>query len=414
MAGNLIVNYDRIKQRIEAVNQFGKAPEGGWSRFSFSEPYEAAVQLVTKYMEEAGMTVERDAAGNTVGCLVGKDNSAPAVCAGSHLDTVKNGGMFDGVAGVISAVEAATVISENNFSLTHSLKVFIFIEEEGGRFGNGLFGSRARAGLVDEDIYRVKDNQGKSLAEVMSENGLKPEKLPEAEIKSSEYKSYFELHIEQARVLEESQKTVGVVEGIAGFYFIKVVIFGRSDHAGATPMDLRSDALVPAAKIIAEVENIVNNLGGKRTVATVGKINVYPGATNIIPGKVEFNVDVRDLEEKYIQLVIEEIKKMLAQECKTRNLQYSVEKLTEAKPVKLPESKIDLLESICLKRNIPHKKLISGAAHDAQIMAGLMEVGMLFVPSLDGISHNPEENSRYEDIAEAAQVLCDAIIKEAG
>lgn len=413
MAKELKVNFDRIKDRIKEVNQFGKSPDGGWARFSFSESYEAVIKLVTKYMEEAGMRVERDAAGNTVGCLEGKEANAPAVCAGSHLDTVKNGGMFDGVLGVISAIEAATVISENDCLLIHPLKVFVFIEEEGGRFGNSLFGSRAKAGLVDEDLDEVKDSQGKSLADAMSENGLDPKALSQAVINSADYKSYFEMHIEQARVLEECQKTVGIVEGIAGFYFIKVLIFGRSDHAGATPMDLRSDALVPAAKIIYEIENIANHSAGANTVATVGKINVHPGATNIIPGQVEFTVDVRDLEEGNIKFVIEEIGKLLEKECKARNLRYSVEKLTEAKPVKLLKNKLDLLESISIERGIPYKKLVSGAAHDAQVMAKLMEVGMLFVPSLDGVSHSPEESSRYEDIADAAQILCDAIVKEA-
>ncbi len=405
------INPERLKHRLEALAEFGRDETGGWSRFSYTPEYKKAQELVTQWMEEAGMTVRVDAAGSFIGRIEGQDSSLPVVAVGSHIDSVKNGGMFDGNIGVLGGLEAILTLKENKIEHKHPIELIVFIEEEGARFGAGLFGSQAMLGLVTKDVLlNKKDKDGISIYEAMKSVGLDPEKIGEAVIKPDYYKAYFEMHIEQANVLETLGVPVGVVEGIAAPAWLSITLNGRADHAGATPMHLRKDTLAAASEVVLAVEKIANEVG-ESTVATVGRINVKPGGINIVPGQVEMTVDVRDIYVEQREEAIKRIKDTVKEVCERRNINYDLDEMIRIDPVILPQHMTALLEGAAKEAGAAYNRMISGAGHDAQLMAKITDVGMLFSPSREGLSHCPEEFTDMADIATCADVLHHALLK---
>ena len=407
----ITVNAGRISKRLEDLAEFGIDALGGWSRPSYTGEYAKAYNLVKRWMEEAGMVVRNDAIGNLFARMEGEEDGLPVVAAGSHIDTVKNGGKFDGNAGVIGALEVAQIMKENNIRPKHPYEVIVFVEEEGSRFGTGLLGSRAMLGEVDEAFLdQKKDKDGISIAQALEDWGLDPSKVQEAKVKTGYYKAYFEIHIEQGSVLDNLNIPIGIVEGIAAPVWMKVKLKGRSDHAGATPMNIRRDAFLAAAEASLSAEIIAKEVG-KATVATVGKINVFPGGANIVPGEVEMFFDVRDIDANLRDHAIERIKASIEEICDRRNITFESEEVLKVDPCILPKWIIDTVEEGAKETGLGYHRMISGAGHDAQLMAKITDVGMLFMPSIEGRSHCPEENTKIEDVVACVQALLNTTMK---
>jgi allantoate deiminase len=408
----LKVNPERLRQNIEGIARFGRDPAGGWSRFVFTEEERKAREFVADLLRQAGMSVSTDPAGNILGRREGLEPQAPAVASGSHIDTVANGGMFDGVAGTTAAIEAVRVIHENGGRTRHPLEVIVFANEEGARFSNALWGSRALLGIVQEDEpLRLKDPDGVTLAEAMRASGLDPARVQEARIDPRRYKAFIELHPEQSEVLETQGVTIGAVEGIAGTAWMKARLKGRADHAGATPMNLRRDALAAAAEIVLEVERIARCKSSPRTVATVGQLTVKPGGINIVPGEVEMSFDVRDLDKEAGDQTYAAIREAARGICAAREVQIELNELSRVMPVPLNGEIITLIEETCREQGISCRRIVSGAGHDAQLMALICPTGMIFVPSVGGVSHSPDEKTEWHDVATSAQVLLEVLLK---
>lgn len=407
----LKVNPERLRQNIEGIARFGRDPAGGWSRFVFTEEERKAREFVADLLRQAGMSVRTDPAGNVFGRREGLEPQAPAVASGSHIDTVANGGMFDGVAGTMAAIEAVHVIHENGGRTRHPLEVIVFANEEGARFSNALWGSRALLGIVQEEEPLRKDLDGVTLAEAMRASGFDPAKVQEARIDPKRYKAFIELHAEQSHLLETQGVTIGAVEGIAGTAWMKARLKGRADHAGATPMNLRRDALAAAAEIVLEVERIARHKSSPRTVATVGQLTVKPGGINIVPGQVEMSFDVRDLDQEAGDQTYAAIREAARRICAAREVQIELDELGRVMPVPLTAEIVALIEETCREQRISCRRIVSGAGHDAQLMALICPTGMIFVPSVGGVSHSPEERTEWHDIVTGAQMLLEVLLK---
>ncbi len=408
----LKVDADRIRRNVEGIARFGRDPAGGWSRFVFTEEERKACAFVASLLRESGMTVRTDPAGNLVGRLEGVDPEAPAVASGSHIDTVPRGGMFDGVAGTVAAVEAVRVIRENGLRTRHPLEVIVFANEEGARFGNALWGSRALLGLIHpEETVRCRDRDGITLAEAMRACGFDPDRVGEARIDPNRYRAFVELHPEQSCLLESEGAAIGAVEGIAGTAWMKAKLRGRADHAGATPMNLRRDALAAAAEIVLAAERIARHECSPRTVATVGQMTVQPGGINIVPGEVEMSFDVRDLAPEALDRACDAIRDCAKRVCALRGIRIELEELGRVMPTPLAGQIVELIEETCRKKGISCRRTVSGAGHDAQLMALVCPTGMIFVPSVGGVSHSPEEKTEWQDLAAGAQVLLEVLWK---
>lgn len=406
------VSPARIKLRMEQINQIGRSAAGGWTRLAFSPEDFQARQLVMAMMEELGLLVTVDPAGNIIGRLeAGADG--PVVATGSHLDTVVNGGMFDGVAGVVAALEAVETIKERGYKLRCPVEVIVFSDEEGVRFHAGLLGSRAIAGRVDPvELEQKRDAGGVSLADAFVQMGLDPQQIGKARAMPGKYKSFFELHIEQGGVLEENGNSIGVVEAIKGIYWLRGTYRGQGDHAGATPMSLRKDALLAVSELHCRLEKMAQDIGDP-FVVTMGQLGIQPNAINTIPAQANFSLDIRDIREdrwlKAINSILVEGQRI----AEKRGLVFEAEELKKEAPFKFAEETISFLARICQDLKVPYQIMPSGAVHDALIMGEITEAGMIFVPSRKGYSHCPEEWTPYEDLALGTEVLLEALMRSA-
>lgn len=401
---------ERIQKDIETLAQFNGTPGNGLTRFSLSQEDKQAREYIKKEMAEAGLKVYEDGACTIVGRLEGSVKDAPAVLIGSHYDSVKNGGNFDGNAGVVAALETARVIKEKNIKLKHPVEFIAMIEEEGGRFGSGLFGSRAMAGLISrEQLDMYKDKDGISIADAMRNFGFDPDKIGTAKRDSIDIKAFLELHIEQGPILEYEKKDIGIVNYIVGIKQLDITINGRSDHAGTTPMTMRKDALDGAAQIISKIGGKAKEVG-EGSVATVGVLNILPGASNIVPGQVKFTVDIRSKYSSCINEIKDFIYDQLEKIKEEKELEYKVFEILNAEPVQLNPDIINCFNKNCEKLNFSKIDMLSGAGHDAMIMAQITDVGLLFVPSKGGRSHCPEEWTDYEDLQKGIEIMYNTVL----
>jgi allantoate deiminase len=331
------------------------------------------------------------------------------VLVGSHVDSVPNGGNFDGALGVLSAVEAVQCMSERGVETEHPVEVVAFTDEEGARFGFGMIGSRAMADkLAPEDLAR-EDEDGFSVAEAMREYGLDAEKIGDATRPEGSLRAYVELHIEQGKVLENAGLPVGVVTGIAGPVWLRLVVQGEAGHAGTTPMDLRGDALAASAAVMRVIEEEAARTG--TTVGTVGQLELEPGGINIIPGRVSFTLDLRDIDETVRDRVEDRIVGEARCICEERDVKLSIETLQRLAPVPCSEVVCDAARKACAELGYEPFELASGAGHDGMQLAELCPIGMIFVRSKNGLSHNPDEWSSKEDCAAGAAVLYSTLLK---
>lgn len=399
------VNGERLNKHLTELAKFGGTPEGGTSRIAYSEADLKAREYAMKLMREAKLDVSIDAAGNIVGKRQGTDQSLKPFMIGSHIDSVPAGGNYDGQVGSMGAIEAVQTLAENKILLRHPLEVVLFQNEEGGVIGSIAI-SR---GLTEKDL-NIVTNSKKTVREGIKIIGGDPEKLNEVVRKKGDLAGYLELHIEQGGVLDREKIDVGVVEGIVGIRWWDVTVEGFANHAGTTPMNQRRDALLAAAKYIEAVNRVVTSVPGSQ-VGTVGTIQPFPGAFNVIPGKVKTGLEIRDLDAAKIDLLFEKIQAEVRQIEKSTGTKFEFKNTINSKPA-LTDAKFQkVIESEAKELGYTTKYLPSGAGHDAQEMAEICPIGMIFIPSRDGISHSPREFSTPEDITKGANVLLHSLIK---
>ncbi len=402
----LTVNPTRLKQRIEKLATYGKTQEGGVNRVAFSEEDIRSREYILSLMKEAGLIIRIDEAGNIIGRREGTDTSLPPIAFGSHTDTVPHGGKFDGAVGVLGAIECVQVLKENSVKTRHPLEVIVFTDEEGG-----LIGSKAIIGTLTSDALEVKSHSGKTIREGILALGGNPDTLDRAVRKKGDLTAFIEIHIEQGSILAAKGIDIGVVEGIVGINWWDVTIEGFANHAGTTPMDRRQDALLAAAHLIIAVNKVVTGVPG-RQVGTVGRIRAEPGAPNVIPGKVVMSLELRDLSAEKIDSLFQKIVKEadnIAGKTGTK-ISFSAIEAT-AVPSPTDPSITKLIAESAEDLGLSYLIMPSGAGHDAQDMAKITPTGMIFVPSIGGVSHSPKEFTPAKDVANGANVLLQTILK---
>lgn len=395
----LRVNGQRIGDRLRALAKFGANPQGGVSRVAYSEADQQGRAYAITLMKEAGLAVHIDEAGNIVGLRPGSDPTLKPLLLGSHIDSVPMGGNYDGDVGSLAAIEVAQVLKEKHIALRHPLEVILFQNEEGGTIGSQALGE----GLTNAQLD-LTSQSGKTIREGTRLIGGNPDRIVAARRQPGSIAGYFELHIEQGGRLEREKIDIGVVEGIVGILHSEVTIEGFANHAGATPMDQRHDALLSAARFIEKVNQVVTSVPGTQ-VATVGWIKVEPGAYNVIPGKAVLGLEVRDLTEQKFLGLFHRIQSEAETLGKLNQTHFSFTEPVVVHPSLTDAGMRKLIDDTARSLGFSTKSMPSGAGHDAQEIARIASVGMIFIPSIGGISHAPKEFSRTQDIENGANVL---------
>ena len=391
-----------IMQRIDALANISETPHGLTRRY-LTEEHRQANHLVAGWMLDAGMQVHEDAVGNIIGRYECDLPGAPAVMVGSHLDTVVSAGKYDGALGVLTAINCVQVLHDQRIRLPFAVEVIGFADEEGVRFASTFLGSRAVAGTFDRSLLDRCDAEGISMAEAMRQFGLDPELIAEAARHREDILAYLEVHIEQGPVLESESLPVGTVTSIIGACRLDVVIEGVAGHAGTVPMTLRCDALATASECILAIEALANKFG--LTVATVGQLSVEPGAINVIPGRVEFAVDVRAATDEARNRMLTAIREQIEEIASRRGAKSTIEVTHAAANAVCTASLMDAIDRAIEANGWRALRLPSGAGHDGSAMASITDIGMIFVRCKDGLSHNPDESITPEDAAAGANVL---------
>ncbi|TXN37875.1 Zn-dependent hydrolase [Flagellimonas hymeniacidonis] len=402
---NLKVNQNRLETRIFELAKFGLQENGETERVAFSDADIEARKWVIHTLENQGLTVSIDFAGNIIGLRKGRDSNKKVISFGSHTDRVPNGGNYDGCVGSMAALEVIETLNANNITTEHPLEVIIFSNEEGG-----VMGSRAMSGHLGKSALQVVNSTGFSMGEGIMRLGGDTTKLAEVKRQKKSMAAFLELHIEQGGILEKEKLDIGIVEGIVGLKWWDVVFTGFANHAGTTPMNARQDALLAAAKFVVAVNEITNSFEGSQ-VGTVGRIKAFPGAPNVIPGKVITSLEIRDLSSDVIEKVYSAIKAKGEEIAATSNVSIEFLPLdTTANPALTAKEIQKEIEIATSTLGYSFKYMPSGAGHDAQDIATIAPTGMIFVPSKGGISHSPKEFTSAKDMANGANVLLHTIL----
>lgn len=393
-----------VSRHLDELSKFGANPEGGVSRVAFSDADASGRAYVRQLMEAAGLSVRVDTAGNIIGRREGSDPGLPAIVVGSHTDSVPHGGNYDGDVGVMGGIEAAQELRDRHVTLRHPLEIVDFTDEEGG-----LVGSRAMAEGIDPGGLELVNASGHSVRDGLRILGGNPDALEQARRHSGEIAAYLELHIEQGGVLERTHTDIGVVEGIVGIHWWEATVTGMANHAGTTPMDQRHDALLAASELVLAVNAAATELPG-RQVATVGRIRAEPGAPNVIPGKAVLSIEVRDLDAGRIDAVFQRIRSKAAAIAQARGVSIEFKDLEATATPALTDPRIQhVIAGEAQRLGLKAMVMPSGAGHDAQDIARIAPIGMIFVPSVGGISHSPREYTRPADIDNGIGVLLRAV-----
>ncbi|HVE61648.1 MAG TPA: M20 family metallo-hydrolase [Chitinophagaceae bacterium] len=401
------VNERRIEERIFDLAKFGKDSMGRGYRVGFTKGDREGRAWFIGLMKKAGLDVSVDYGGNIIGKRKGKNPSLKPIAFGSHIDMVPDGGNYDGCVGSVGALEIIEVLNENKFITDHPLEVIIFSNEEGGTIG-----SMAMAGHLTPEGLKQVSQSGLTMAEGIKAVGGNPDSIRYSVRKKGDIKAFLELHIEQGGILEKENLQIGVVEGIVGIVHWEVTIDGFANHAGTTPMNIRQDALLAASKLIIAVNEVINGVPGKQ-VGTIGKISALPGAYNVIPGKVILGLEIRDLSSQKIEQLFRAIeKRALTIASTTSGTKITFQRQpNESKPALTDKGLQQKIAASAKALGFTTKFMQSGAGHDAQEMSLLTPVGMIFIPSVGGISHSPKEFSKAVDMANGANVLLHTILK---
>lgn len=401
----LTINKVRLEKRINTLAEIGKISDTGVCRLALSKEDRQAVETVKGWMEEAGLKARIDDFGNLIGRLEGKNPNAPILMVGSHIDSQPYAGRFDGVIGVLGALEVVQTLIEKNIAPDTPIEVVAFCDEEGCRFNKGLFGVRGILGMLEEGELERKDKNGVTRREALIEFGCDPTKLQESEYKKGSIGAFLELHIEQGPILEARGVPVGIVTGISGPLWLSVELEGFAGHAGSVPMTMRQDALVGAAKVIVTLNEIANQDPSAPTVGTVGSLQVFPDSRNIIPEKVTFTIDLRDIDITRRHALEAQLREKMKEISETHGLRCTISEDTNSEPRYCSDRLMNIMRQQSEGIGLNPIELMSGPFHDSLSMSYACEYGMIFVRCKDGISHNPKEYSTIEDIALGTELL---------
>ena len=401
---NLLVNGDRLNLSIASLASIGQLPNGGVKRIAYSEEDIEARNLVRQWMQELQMEISIDAAGNITGRYPGNNPDYEAIASGSHIDTVPCGGHYDGAYGVLAGLEVVRVLKENKIRLDRPLEIIVFTDEEGS-----MIGSKAISGRVvsDPEYYRRPD--GTDIQTCLAKVGGNWDNITQARRSLEDIAAFVELHVEQGPVLESMGKQIGVIEGIVGQRRFNITVKGSANHAGTTPMQMRCDALVAASQVVLAVNQIGNTPG--QQVATVGKMEVLPNAANVVPGWVKMSLDIRDLSSLHIDALLKQLRTNLEEIAVATNTQIRLNPCLHNEPA-LAEPYIQKAIALsCENLDLSYTYLPSRASHDAQELAQLTDMGMIFVPSKMGVSHDANEYTSPEQCVQGANVLLHSILR---
>ncbi len=404
----LALNAERIQANIDALARL-TIPDRPYTRRSFTPLYQQGRELVAGWMREAGLNVALDTAANLSGLRAGSVPGLRPIALGSHTDTVPGGGRFDGIIGVVAALEIARCLNEQHISLRHPLEVFDYLAEEPSEFGLSTIGSRAMAGALTPEHLLLTDPTGRTLAKGIAQMGGDPARLQEAKRAPGAFALSLELHIEQGPTLEAAGIPIGVVTGLVGIHRAQIVLEGQANHAGTTPMHLRHDALAGAAEIILALESRCRATAG-RGVGTIGSISASPNASNVIAGSVELVAEWRSVDPALLAELAQHIEASIHEIATRRGLTAHFDPLSDTEPVQVPAHVQQLLQETCQILELQTLSLPSGAGHDTNHIALLAPAGMVFIPSRGGRSHCPEEWSEIEAIVQGIQVLGEALL----
>ena len=395
---NFLVNGERLNQSIASLAQIGRLPNGGVKRIAYSPEDIEARNLVRQWMKELDLEITIDAAGNITGRYPGKNPIASAIATGSHIDTVPCGGHYDGAYGVLAGLEVVRVLKENQIKLDRPIEVIVFTDEEGS-----MIGSKAISGKVVRDPEYYRRSNGTDIQTCLAQVGGNWDNIALARRSSENIAAFVELHVEQGPVLESMGKQIGVVEGIVGQRRFNITVKGSANHAGTTPMQMRCDALVAASQVILAVNQIGNTPG--QQVATVGKMEVLPNAANVVPGWVEMSLDIRDLSNLHIESLLQQLRTHLEEIAVATNTQIRLNSCLYNEPA-LAEPYIQKAIALgCEHLSLSYTYLPSRASHDAQELASITDMGMIFVPSKMGVSHDASEYTSPEQCIQGANIL---------
>lgn len=420
------INGEHLARHIEQLSEIGRTPQSGVTRLAFTREDMLGRELLRGWMREAGLEVRRDTVGNLIGTLPGKNPRAPVLACGSHIDSVVNAGKYDGIVGMVCAVESARVLAAHG-GLNAPLLVINFVMEESARFGAGYgFGSRVMTGIeISKQELFARDRSKVLMARAIQElkgweTGAKIAtertalQAAQKDIDTSRFdwqdvRAFLELHIEQGPVLERSGKQIGIVTAVAAPTRLQILLTGEQNHSGTTPMHMRHDALAAAAEMILAVERLANEFAARTVVGTVGVIQSEPNVMNSIPGRVELRVDIRSANGTAKVECVNAIQRALEWIARKRDIGIEITRLTDETPVEFSPKVINAFERVCAGQKLDFLKMPSGAGHDAAHVARVAPAGMIFIPSRGGVSHDPREFSTPEQITRGAQVLLGAL-----
>ncbi|MFC6877634.1 M20 family metallo-hydrolase [Flavobacterium myungsuense] len=405
------INSSRLQSHFEAMSLIGKIGETGTCRPAHTELEKQGFELAASWMKAAGMTTHIDNFGNLIGRLEGKNPQLPVLMMGSHLDSQPYGGRFDGVAGVLCAIEVVATLTENNIVPERPIEVISFADEEGWRFNKGLFGSRGILGKLEAGELERADKDGITRGQALTAFGCDITQFKASEYKEGSIFCFLELHIEQGPVLDLAHKPIGVVSGISGPIWWTVKLKGMAGHTGSVPMPIRKDALVGAAEIIVAVNEIANQIPGAPTVGSVGTITVFPASRNIIPEEVVFTIDLRDIDLDRRNRYEKQLRDRIEAITQKHQLTYSISGDTKSDPRYCADWIKEIIHNECKALELDAPELMSGPFHDALALSYACDYGMIFVRCKDGISHNPLEYSSNEDLSLGANVMLGTVVQ---
>lgn len=402
-------NVNRIELLLMTLKQHTATPGHGVTRLTYTREHLGARRVLFEAMEKYGLTISEDGFGNMFGKLEGTDPTLPSVLIGSHIDSVPNGGAYDGAAGVAVALEVAAMFHENKLQPKRSVEFVALIEEEGARFPGGLLGSRSMLGdLSVEEFEHLKSFDGLTTVAAIEQIGLDlPERKPRP---IDTIHSFLELHIEQGPILTENNKQIGIVETIVGLAQLEVTVQGRAGHAGTTPMDKRADALVTASKIVANLPTLIQDQTALGTVITVGQMDVHPNSPNVIPERVHFTIDLRSSTLESIEAAKSRLNDFIELH-ESEHVEVTIEETLNVTPRHMDETLQQHIYRSCSERNYSSIQMSSGAGHDAMVFADYVPTAMIFVPTENSVSHAPEETASTEDLARGANVFFDTVVQ---
>ncbi|QLK85373.1 M20 family metallo-hydrolase [Staphylococcus sp. 17KM0847] len=405
------MNIHRILSTLNSFNNLGISTKlEGINRLAFTHNERLAALKFSMYCQELGMHVYFDKIGNVIARKEGKYNDLPAVVIGSHIDTVPEGGQYDGLLGVVGALEVVRHLHDMNIVTDHPIEIIAFSCEESARFNVATVGSKYLCGMLnEEDMKTLKDAEGQTLLDVV-QSMTSTDSNHTSNHNNNNMKAFLELHIEQGPILENKQKDIGIVTHIAAPERFKVQLTGTTSHSGSTPMPMRKDAMTCGAEIIVNVESIANQYHQDGIVATVGGVDVTPNTMNAVPGDVTLLIDIRGIDKEVRSTVAHEIKTMIEQITQNRKIDVAIDSLGQDTPVKLSESIANIIEEKAKLQNLNAYKMFSGAGHDAMNMANFCPTSMIFIPCKDGISHSPKESVTTEQIENGISLLIDTAI----